>query len=70
MRVHLSPKKKIFFSLTTVSFDTTTYIKQVLLQTQVQNCERIPGKRLFYESQKVATTGYYGIENALSDIHL
>ncbi len=32
------------------------------------NCEIIPAKRLFFKTQKVTATGYYGIENPLPDV--
>ncbi len=38
-------------------------IKQVLLEPWAPNCEIIPAKCLFFNSQKVTANGYYGIEN-------
>ena len=34
-------------------------IKQVLLYTCVQNCEKTPSKTLVFEVSKVVATGYY-----------
>ncbi len=61
----------LFFLLKTRLFrlDPTFFwyysIKKILLETWAPNCEIIPAKRLFFKSQKVTATGYYGIENPL-----
>ncbi len=51
-----------FFNFKNTPFYLTPVSSYITALNEAQNCERIPPKCLFFKSQKVAATGYYGIE--------
>ncbi len=61
----LSPKHDILGL--PVSSDTTALPKSYF-NLRASNCEIIPAKCLFFNFQKFAATGHYGIKNPLPDV--
>ncbi len=61
-------KKHVFLGLTPVYYETTALSKSYC-KLQLQIVREFLRKCLFFKSQKVAATGYYGIEDPLPDLN-
>ncbi len=63
----LSPKKHGFLGLTPVYSETTALSKPYFI-LQRRSVRKFLRKRLLFKKQKVASTGYYGIEDPFPDL--
>ncbi len=61
------PKKHGFLSLTPVYSETTALSKPYFI-LKLQSVRKFLRKHLLFKKQKVATTGYYGIEDPFPDL--
>ncbi len=61
-------KKHVFLCLTPV-YSVTTALSKSYFKLKLQIVREFMRKRLFFKSQKVAGTGYYGIEDTLPDLN-
>ncbi len=63
-----SPKKHGFLGLTPVYSESTALSKPYFI-LKLQSVRKFLRKRLLFKKQKVVSTGYYGIEDPLPDLH-
>ncbi len=62
-----SPKKHGFLGLTPVYSETTALSKPYFI-LKLQSVRKFRRKRLLFKKQKVDFTGYYGIDDPLTDL--
>ncbi len=58
---------ELFFFLTPV-YSETTALSKPYFKLKLRSVRKFRRKRLFFRTQKVAETGYYGIEDPFPDI--
>ncbi len=61
-------KKHVFLGLTPV-YSETTALSKSCFKLKLQIVREFLQKRLFFKSQKVSATSYYGIEDPLPDLN-
>ncbi len=66
-RGELFSKKHSFLGLTPV-YSETTALSKPYFKLMLRSVRNFLQKRLFFKTQKVATTGYYGIEDPFPDV--